>query len=267
MRIIPTIRPAKHEDWDEFHRMDIEIFPEDSVEESGFRRHIERGGFFILALEDHIIGTLIVARFGEDEGYLGRIGVAKAYQKMGFGSLLMEYAIQWFNKQGNIKTAHLYTQDFNKTAQSLYKKFGFRRSGITWHYFVPFDSLEPTRRYVCQKIQEDEIEVVGKQFSSLPAKQIRRFLTYDEFIVLTLKNKLGEIKGVCRFTPGFPGCFPFEITTINGFDDFIYGLREFSLPEFDYSRITFTDIPELAKLCRKRGYRLHHRLYKMTVNL
>ncbi len=32
-------------------------------------------------------------------------------------------------------------------------------------------------------------------------------------------------------------------------------------------RIVFTDIEELAGVCEKRGYRLHHKLVKMTLNL
>ncbi|MHA2359780.1 MAG: hypothetical protein ACXAB5_05880, partial [Candidatus Thorarchaeota archaeon] len=51
------------------------------------------------------------------------------------------------------------------------------------------------------------------------------------------------------------------------FDDFLNGIKKFSLPEFDYCRVTFTDIPELAELCTKREFRLHHRLHKMTLAL
>ncbi|MFX1607075.1 MAG: GNAT family N-acetyltransferase, partial [Promethearchaeota archaeon] len=214
-----------------------------------------------------IIGNLIVARFGEDEAHLARIGVSKSHQGKGYGSLLMEHAIDWFHEQGGISAAHLYTQDFNKTAQNLYKKYGFTRAGTTWHYFVPYDSIESKKKYTCQEILEEEIDSVGDRFPSLPPEQIRRFLTYDEYLILTLKDLKGDIAGVCRFTPAFPGCFPFEITDVNGFDDFVDGLREFKHPEHDYCRVTFTDIPQLAKLCERRNYRLHHRLHKMTLSL
>jgi ribosomal-protein-alanine N-acetyltransferase len=145
------IRPMKAEDWEEFRVMGAEIFSEDPIDEDFFRKRVDRDGFFALILDGHIIGNLIVAPFGKDEGHLGRIGVAKAHQKKGFGSMLMEYAIKWLTQQGGITAVHLYTQDFNNTAQSLYKKYGFRKSGSTWHYFVPFDSLQPKNEYSCQK--------------------------------------------------------------------------------------------------------------------
>ncbi|MHA2353435.1 MAG: GNAT family N-acetyltransferase [Candidatus Thorarchaeota archaeon] len=264
---MPHFRPMKAEDWNEFHKMDAEILPDDQIREEFFRKRVDHEGFFALIDEGQIVGYLIVARYGEDEAHLGRIGVVKAHQRKGFGSMLMQHAIDWFREQGGIRAAHLYTQDFNKSAQSLYKKFGFKRAGTTWSYFVPYDSVEPIDKYTCQEIQEKEIDSVGSMFPSLPAEQIRKFMTSDEFRVLTLKDDSGKIKGACRFTPSFPGCLPFEITDVECFDDFVLGMKEFSLPEYDYCRVTFTDLPELANLCEKREYRLHHRLHKMTLML
>ncbi len=264
---MPNIRPLKAEDWDEFQTMDKDLFPDDAVEEDWFKNRIERDGAFALIQNGRIIGNLIVARFGEDEAHLGRIGVSKSQQGKGYGSILMEYAIDWFCEQGGIREAHLYTQDFNKSAQRLYMKYGFKRSGTTWSYYVPYASIEPRKKYTCQEIQEEEIDSVGGMFSSLPPGQIRRFLTYDEHLVLTLKDLNGNIAGVCRFTPGFPGCMPFEITSIDCFDDFLSGLMMFKLPEHDYCRVTFTDNTKLAEICEKREYRLHHRLHKMSLSL
>ena len=264
---MPEIRSMKADDWDQLQEIDVEIFPDDALEEDWFRKRVERDGCFVLVRDGQIVGNLIVARFGADEGHLGRIGVAKSQQGKGYGSMLMEYAIDWFRKEGGIGEVHLYTQDFNKTAQSLYKKFGFRKSGTTWHYFVPFDSIQPKNDCTCQEIQESEIESVAEMFPSLPAEQIRRFMTYEEFQVLTLKDRGGNIQGVCRFTPSFPGCFPFEIAATGLFDDFINGIERFSLPENDYVRVTFTNLPMLAALCEKRNYRLHHKLFKMALHL
>ncbi len=264
---MPDIRPLKSEDWDEFQVMDKDLFPDDAVEEDWFRKRIERDGAFALVQDSRIIGNLIVARFGEDEAHLGRIAVSKSHQGKGYGSMLMEYAIDWFHGQGGIRAVHLYTQDFNKSAQSLYKKYGFERAGTTWSFYVPFASIKPQKKYTCEKIEEEEIDSVGSMFPSLPPEQIRRFLTYDEHLVLTLRDLNENLVGLCRFTPGFPGCFPFEITDVKCFDDFMAGVKEFKIPEHDYCRVTFTDIPELAELCEAREYRLHHRLHKMTLTL
>ena len=152
-------------------------------------------------------------------------------------------------------------------AQGLYKKHGFTKAGTTLHYFVPYSSIKPKMKFNCQELQEDEIEQVGDKFPTIPSEVIRRYLTSNEYYVLTLKDKSGSIEGFCRFTPSFPGCMPFEITSVECFDDFLAGLMKFKLPEHDYCRVTFTDIPKLAELCENRGYRLHHRLYKMLLEL
>ncbi|MFW9807075.1 MAG: hypothetical protein ACFFFK_10145, partial [Candidatus Thorarchaeota archaeon] len=112
-----------------------------------------------------------------------------------------------------------------------------------------------------------EIESVVDTFPSTPPEQIRRFLSDSDVHVVVLKNSDGHIEGFARFSPKFPGCFPFEMTSADCFDDFVMGLKKYSLPEFDYVRTTFTNIPELAEICEKRKYRMHHKLNKMTLKL
>ena len=260
----PIIRKMREDDWDQFQVHDAETFPDDLVNEEWFKSRVERDGCFMMNLDGEFIGQLIVSRFGDDDGHLNRIGLSKRHRRKGYGHLLMDYAMNWFRSQDGVRSVHLYTQHDNFVAQSLYKEFGFVESGTTWHYFVPFSSLNPSDKYIGEKIKENEIEEVGHRYKSLPAAQIRRFLTYDEYLVLTLKDASGDIQGAARFTPSFPGSFPFEISQIDCFDDFVYGMKEFSLPDFDYVRVTFTDNPDLAELCAKRDYRLHHRLFKMT---
>lgn len=264
-----NIRSMTNNDWDILHEMEQEILEEDQLRKDHFINMVKKGNYFAMEIDGQFVGELYVNRFGSDEAHLRRIGVAKLHQRKGYGTILMKHAIDWFKKEDGISTVHLYTQDHNIPAQSLYKKFGFKVTGITWHYFVPFASLKPERKYTCQEILDDEIDFVGDTFTTLPTAQIRRFLedTVTKHYILTLKDKKGNLVGATRFTPSFPGSFPFEITEIEGFDDFISSQMEFSLPDYDYSRVTFTDMPELANLCDKRKYRLHHRLHKMTVTL
>ncbi|MCK5265011.1 MAG: GNAT family N-acetyltransferase [Candidatus Thorarchaeota archaeon] len=264
-----NLRSMTNNDWDILHEMEQEIFEEDQLRKDHFINTVKKGNYFAMEIDGQIFGELNVARFGSDEAHLRRIGVAKSHQRKGYGTILMKHAIDWFKKEDGISTVHLYTQDHNIPAQSLYRKFGFKVTGITWHYFVPFASLKPERKYTCQEILDDEIDFVGDTFPTLPAAQIRRFLedTETKNYVLTLKDKKGNIMGVSRFTPSFPGSFPFEITRIDCFDDFIKGMEKLSISEFDYVRTTFTDNKELAKVCEEREYHLHHKLHKMSLNL
>ena len=264
----PVIRKMRLSDWERFHEISTDIFGDEEIKEDWFARRIDQGGFFALEVGGHLSGMLFVAPFGDDGGYIQSVGVAREQQGKGYGKLLMEHALEWFKSKGTVRYVHLFTQESNATAQGLYTQFGFKVGGTTWHYFVPFNSLTPQGNFTCQKILEEEIDSIGDRHNDiLPATQIRRFITRDEQLVLTLKDKKGTIIGVTRYSPKFPGCFSFIIDNMSGFDDFISGLQQFSLPEFDYSRVTFTDYPELAKICENRGYKLHHRLFKMTLNL
>jgi len=269
MDIVYNIRPMRFEDWDVYHEMIKEILPDDNLRKDQFLNSVKSGSFFVLESDNKMVGQLKVSRFGSHEAHLGSIGVAKSHQRKGWGRILMKYSIDWFKEQDGISTVHLYTQDYNIAAQSMYKKFGFKVTGTTWHYFIPFTSLKPTGNYICQEILEEEINFIGERFPTLPAAQIRRFLDDRDtkYYVLTLKNKDGMIVGAARFTPSFPGSFPFEIIGIDGFDDFMKGMGKLSLPEFNYVRTVFTDNKKLAKLCDERNYHLHHRLYKMSLNL
>ena len=259
----PEFRKMTKEDWRAFHDFDLLSFPDDAMSEEFFLKRLERDGFFSLDLNGEMVGQLVVAPFGENEGHLGRVAIAPNHQGKGYGKVLLRKAMDWF-KTENLTKVHLNTQDHNQVAQGLYRQFGFERSGTTWHYFVPIETLNPKHEYTCQRILPEEIEQVGKKYSSLPAIQIKRLLEFPENPVLTLKDKEGGIKGVCRFTPSFPGCFPFEIDDIEAVDDFLIGLSPYALPSFEYYRITFYDNEMLAQLFLERGYRLHHRLYKMT---
>lgn len=263
-----TLRPMREEDWSRFHEMEKTAFEEeDLMREEHFHNLLDTDGFIALETGDLLIGYIRVSRFGSEEGHLGRIGVAGSHQRQGWGMLLMEHAIDWFKNQGGVKTVHLYTQDYNTSAQSLYRRYGFGVTGKTWNYVVPFAGLEPKGGFLCHTIEEDDIESVAEMFPSLPSAQIRKFMENDEHHVITLKDENGTIVGAARFTPSYPGCFPFEITSVEGFDDFIAGIQDMTPPEFDDMRCIFTDNEELAKVCDERGYHLHHRLHKMSLHL
>ncbi|MFW9849138.1 MAG: GNAT family N-acetyltransferase [Candidatus Thorarchaeota archaeon] len=255
------------EDWNAYYAIDKVIFQGDEMDKDSYFRRVEQDGSFGLFIGSELVGWLHLARFGDDEAHLGRIGVAPKYQGQGYGNILMDHAIAWCNEQGGINTINLYTQHDNYTAQGLYKKFNFAVTGTAWHHFVPLNSLQPLGKYTCQDINEAEIDVVSEKYEGFPAAQIRKFLKDERYNVLTLKNRDGNIIGACRFTSGFPGCFPFIIDIPEAFDDFITGLKPYSQPEFDYVRITYTDLPEVAKICEQRGYKLHHKLFKLSLRL
>ena len=61
---------------------------------------------------------------------------------------------------------------------------------------------------------------------------------------------------------------PFEYKQINHADILVKLLEtHYKLPDKEYIRITFDNYLELAELCIKRGYKLHHHMYTMKASL
>ena len=263
------IRPIRGDEWHTFHQVDIGIFDShDQISEEFFRARVQKPGFFVMeTTEGKVIGYLILGQFTDEIAHLGRIGVARPKQSQGFGSKLMKYALDWFTKQEGVNEVQLYTQTDNHHAQGLYTKFGFKVIGHTWHFFVPFNTLNTTGKFTINRLKPDEHQKISKLFpQSLPLGAIQRFLEREQDLY-TLKDAMNQICGATRFTPSFPGCFPFELLDLSAFDDYVLAFQPLCEPPSEILRITFHENEELAKLCETRGYYLHHKLFRMQLIL
>lgn len=250
-------------DWKSFDSLHSS---DDEFTEGGFKSHLKGEGFFGLFLNGVLVGHMNLNLFGDDECHFQHIFIGEEYRGKGFSNALMEYSFNWYRERG-IRRAHLYTEVGNETAQYLYKKYGFTLDSRAWHFIVPFSTLSPSNRYTCHEILEENIDPVDNRFQRLPAGEIRRWLNSDSRMGLMLKDTQGGIVGACLFTPDFPGCRPFEVSTLDCFDDFIAGIKERSLPEFDFVRLTFAGNDELAGLCKQRGYELVHEMFHFVQDL
>ncbi|MFX1565639.1 MAG: GNAT family N-acetyltransferase [Promethearchaeota archaeon] len=260
-----TIRPMRNDDLTTFQQIDAKIFDvNDQLSEEFFLQRVQMPGFFALETKTGgQIGYLILGQFSDEIGHLGRIGVKKSMQSQGIGSYLMEFALNWFLQQEKIQEVQLYTQVDNLHAQGLYKKFGFQVIGQTLHYFVPFDSLTAKGSFSLQLAQPEEFSRIADLFpKALPIGAIRRYHKKEQPIYI-LRDVSDNIVGAARFTPSFPGCFPFELNTILGFDDFVFGFQPLCVPPSEFLRITYHENEQLAQLCETRHYKLHHRLFRM----
>ena len=259
----------RKDDWDIFQQLDTEIFdPHDHFNEEFFDKRVTLPGFFVMEKKPgNLIGYLILGKFSDEIAHLGRIGVKKTLQSQGFGSQLMEYAIEWFRQQDGVSEIQLFTQVDNHHAQGLYKKFGFKVIGQTWHFFIPFDTLHPTEQYTLHQLQSDEHQAVAKLFpQGLPIGAIQRYIEREHYLY-TLKDSSNNIIGATRFTPSFPGCFPFELLELSAFDDYVLAFKPRCDPPSEVLRITFHENESLVALCETRGYQLHHTLFRMQLIL
>lgn len=229
-------------------------------------KRVQKGGFFGLFIGEKIVGYVNLNPYGDDQGHFQSIYISREHRGKGLSHAMMEHALAWYKERG-VRKVHLYTEVDNKAAQSLYRKHNFTLDSRSWHFVVPFSTLEPKEKFTCQEVSESEIEVAGGFSERLPSGEIRRWHSSNDRRPLMLRDHEGVVAGVCMFTPGFPGCRPFEIRNSECFDDFILGIKARSLPEFDYVRVVFAGNDDLASLCKNRGYDLVDEMFYFTAEI
>lgn len=248
-----------------FQELDLLVFPGNPAIITGFDELLEgKEGYFIFnALDSPPAGYVLMRKTGETTGHLYRIGVRPNYQGRGFGSKLMALAIDRFGEMG-INTITLYVEQQNEAAVHLYRKHGFKKAGTAWQFIAPWKTIgESKPGYECNQVLLEHVDKLVKLFN-LEKITLTSFVEQPtQFPLMLQREENGEIVGFCRFTPAFPGCFPFILTDARLFDTLARGVQKYSLPDYDYCRFTFDDNDELAALMAGRGYKMHHALYKM----
>ncbi|MBC1241047.1 GNAT family N-acetyltransferase [Nostoc sp. 2RC] len=80
--------------------------------------------FFVLLLEEEIIGTIGIKSIKSSEAEIVRLYLKHDFRGLGFGYQLLKTAIDWAQQQGK---NHIELWSFTQFTQghSLYKKFGF----------------------------------------------------------------------------------------------------------------------------------------------
>lgn len=81
-----------------------------------------------------VIGYYVALK-GVDEVHLLNINIAPAYQKQGFGWLLLEYLKLWSLSE-QMQYIWLEVREHNERALSVYKKFGFQQVGQRKNYYA-----------------------------------------------------------------------------------------------------------------------------------
>lgn len=88
--------------------------------------------FWILELEGLIIGFLAIKVIA-DEGEILQFAIEPQHQEQGFGSLLMDYALEHLN----IMDLFLEVSESNEVALQFYKKYDFQIMRIRKNYYGP----------------------------------------------------------------------------------------------------------------------------------
>ncbi len=269
---MPIIRNLTVQDWNQFQILELDTFKNDPLEKESFLANTEYDGFFGLFKDDDILIGYLYCRIYGDYAHLHRIGISSTERGKGYGSLLFEKAISYFEEHHSPKFS-LFVETKNTPAIGLYEKYGLEKIFESWHFII---DLEENKKFITQTIanitsrelHSDDLVSVQNTFPQANLDEVKGMLedmkkhqTSNHFIVMFESD---EMKALARFNKKFSGCRPFFIKDIGYFDTFLDILIQSKEPEKDYVRITFDDNDELAKLCIDRNYKIHHHLYKMT---
>lgn len=126
--------------------------------EDKIRAYLPRSTCFVASNEGVIVGACVVQPLGAGAHELMSIAVQPAHQKLGYGTALLKWVIDFFRKSG-ASQIEVGTGTFGYQL-SFYQRHGFRVTGIDHNFFIDnypdpiiedgiqlFDMLRLTLRY------------------------------------------------------------------------------------------------------------------------
>ncbi len=269
---MPYIRTLTENDWNEFNILEIDAFPNDPNEKDVFVQWITRDGFFGLFNDQNILVGYLYCAIYSEYAHLHRIGVLSTERGKGYGSMLFEKAISYFEEHQHPKF-NLFVESHNSVAISLYKKYGLEIIFEAWHFIINLDMHKSVAGPLLTDISSREITIddfnkIKNAFPKADLTELQGMLeeanskgSTNKYLGMFYKSNLSAI---ARFNKKFSGCRPFFISDISFFDSFLDQLLKMRDPDKEYIRITFDDNDKLAELCKKRNYSVHHHLFKMA---
>jgi len=97
--------------------------------------------FFLIGKENDKLIAVVQGGYDGRRGYVHHLAVDPAYQKKGYGKMLMYELMDRF-RQNKVHKIHLFVEKHNKNAIAFYKRLGWeQRKYLTMMSFVPDDAL------------------------------------------------------------------------------------------------------------------------------
>ncbi len=127
-----VIRPMTEDDIPAVAKIEQQSFA-DPWTEAGLRESAENGAFFVADADSRILGYM-GATTVLDEAYVTNVAVLPEYRGFGIGSLLIEEAVAFCEKNG-FSFITLEVRESNAAAISVYSKAGFKQIGKRKNFY------------------------------------------------------------------------------------------------------------------------------------
>jgi hypothetical protein len=169
------------------------------------------------------------------------------------------------------RTVILYVRQDNPAATHLYEKYGFTVSEETYQYIVPTDRIPDQGRggdsFSVEVVPVTEVPPHSRPAFSAQWSQIAKLHDPPKTYVLLFVIEGKQQIGYCRLSPGFPGCFPFELSSPREqLPGALAALKPYLSTEHKILKLTFASA-EMAQACDALAFELNYCLYKMAVEL
>jgi len=117
-------------------KIEKEVFPHSNWSRKAFEIEILSPISFplVLILDNDLIGYIIY-NIVQDEAHITNFAIKKEHQNKGFGSILLEFAINNIKNLG-VKSIYLEVRVSNERALHIYEKFGFKKLYIRKKYYL-----------------------------------------------------------------------------------------------------------------------------------
>ena len=127
-------RKIEARDLDQILEIEQEAFPEPWTR-GMFCQEISSpmSHFYVALLDDTLVGY---GGFWQvvDEAHITSVTVRKEYRRRGYGRVLTDFIVRTAEREGLIR-ATLEVRVTNVTAQNLYKRLGFEKTGVRKNYY------------------------------------------------------------------------------------------------------------------------------------
>jgi ribosomal protein S18 acetylase RimI-like enzyme len=250
--------------FEEFHDIDIECFPGEPLGSDSFDSCVQ-SDFWAAMIEERCVGYGYL-KVTPELAWIARIGVRATERNQGIGARLMEVMLEYCRSIPR-HTVILYVQQDNPAAIHLYEKHGFSVADESYQYIVPVARLREDGRFDdCLTLDAIPVSEMAPELQpTFPTQWSDLAGQHDPpgVHVLVFRRDDGQPVGYCRLCPGFPGCFPFELSSP---DEHLAGaikaLEPCLSPDHSILKLTFASAA-VAQACDALELELNYRLYKM----
>ena len=144
-----TLRPMTFDDLPDVMRLEEELFAPDTWTEAMYRDELSRGDtrYYVVAEfdvggdeDEPVEGPPVTVGYGgliayDDEAHVATLGVTRALQGEGIGSLLLGALLAEADKRSPVVLLEVRAD--NEVAQGLYRRRGFAEIGRRRRYYQP----------------------------------------------------------------------------------------------------------------------------------